>query len=227
MIFIKMKKLKYFLPVVFFISFFQGNAQRRDGDIYHQLGIQAGVTYGGILTEDFNTYNRYGFIGGLTTRATYDNFIIIYGINFFESNTVMNISETPTGQFSEIDFKATGVQLNLFAGYKLFGEHLSIEGGPVLQVNSKWKPDRGFENYYVEGYSFQAKDLEEISRVNFNAAANLSAGFRSIKFWFQYQYGVNNIFSKLNSGDLRNKDSRSADLNGHLGLAAAGIVIYL
>lgn len=227
MSYIKIMNLKYFLLAVFAFTFFQINAQRR-GDIYNRLGIQAGLTYGGIQTEDFKTSNRYGFIGGLTTRATvYNNFLVIYGVNFFQSNTGMHISETASGTFSEIDFKATGVQLNLFVGHKIFGENLSIEIGPVLQVNSKWKPDRGFEDYYVEGYDIQAKDLEEISKVNLNAAVNISTGFRSLKFWFQYQYGVNNIFGKLNSGDLRIKDSRAADLNGHMGLAAAGIVIYL
>lgn len=213
---------------IFAFSFLQMNAQRRDNDMYNRLGFQAGITYGGIQTDNFKTMERTGFFGGLTTRATvYNNFLVIYGVNFFQSNTGMSLSEPPSGLFQEVDFKATGVQLNLFAGHKIFGEYLSIEVGPVLQINSKWKPNEEFEDYYVEGYSLQAKDLEDISRVNLNAAANLSAGFSSFKFWFQYQYGVNNIFGKLNSEDLKNKDSRATDLNGHLGLAAAGIVIYL
>lgn len=225
--YIKMKSLKFIVSVIFLVSVLSLNAQRRDGDMYNRLGVQVGATYGGIRTEDFNTAERTGFIGGLTTRATvYNNFLVIYGVNFFQSNTGMNISQVPSGQYSEIDFKATGVQLNLFAGHKIYKENLSLEIGPVLQVNSKWKPDRQYADYYVEGYSIQAKDLEGISGVNINAAANLSAGFRSFKFWFQYQYGINNIFKKLNSGDLRTIDSRAADLNGHLNLAAAGIVVY-
>lgn len=223
-----MKRLEFYVLAIFLFFFLQMNAQRRDADMYNRLGFQAGITYGGIQTNNFETTVRTGFIGGLTTRATaYNNFLVIYGVNFFQSNTGIRISETPSGQFQEVDFKATGVQLNLFAGHKIFGEHLSIEAGPVLQINSKWKPNEEFGDYYVEGYLLQAKDLEGISRVNLNAAVNLSAGFSSIKFWFQYQYGVNNIFKNLNSEDLRSIDSRAAYLNGHLGLAAAGIVIYL
>lgn len=203
-------------------------AQNRYGDSYNRLGIQAGITYGGINSDDFNTSENTGFMAGLTTRATvYNNFILIYGVNFYQFQTGINVMETQVSQIAVADFKATGVQINLFGGHKIIGEHLSFEVGPVLQINSKWKPEKEFENYFIEGYNLQAADLEEISRVNFNVAGNLSAGFRDVKFWFQYQYGVNNIFSKLNSEGLENKDSRAANLNGHLGFATAGIVVYL
>ncbi|MFO7721419.1 MAG: hypothetical protein R6W85_13410 [Gillisia sp.] len=203
-------------------------AQIRYGDSYNRLGIQAGITYGGINSDDFNTSENTGFMAGLTTRATvYNNFILIYGVNFYQFQTGINVMETQVSQIAVADFKATGVQINLFGGHKIIGEHLSFEVGPVLQINSKWKPEKEFENYFIEGYNLKASDLEEISRVNFNVAGNLSAGFRDVKFWFQYQYGVNNIFSKLNSEGLENKDSRAANLNGHLGFATAGIVVYL
>ncbi len=222
-----MQKLKVFLGAAVMICALAVNAQNRYGDSYNRLGIQAGITYGGINSDDFNTSKNTGFMAGLTTRAAvYNNFIIIYGVNFYEFNTGINIKETPTSQSSAADFKTTGVQINLFGGHKIIGEHLSFEAGPVLQINSKLKPEKEFENYFIEGYDLQAEDLEEISRVNFNVAGNISAGFRDVKFWFQYQYGVNNIFSKLNSEGLENKDSRAANLNGHLGLATAGIVVY-
>lgn len=223
-----MRNLTVFMVGVFMISTLGGKAQSRYGDSYNRLGIQAGITYGGINSEDFNTSEKTGYMAGLTTRATvYNNFIIIYGINFYEFKTGINVMETQASESSVADFKATGVQINLFGGHKIIGEHLSFEAGPILQVNSKWKPEKEFENYFIEGYDLQAEDLEEISRVNLNIAGNISAGFRDLKFWFQYQYGVNNIFSKLNSEGLENKDSRAVNLNGHLGLATAGIVVYL
>lgn len=222
-----MKKFKVFMAVMLVICTLGAQAQYNYGDSYNRLGIQAGITYGGINSDDFNTSEKTGYMAGLTTRAAvYNNFIVIYGVNFYEFKTGINVRETQDSPFSEADFKVSGVQLNLFAGHKIFGEHLSIEAGPILQISSKWKPEKEFENYFIEGYDLQAVDLEEISRVNFNVAGNISGGFRDVKLWLQYQYGVNNIFSKLNSEGLENKDSRAANLNGHLGLATAGIVVY-
>lgn len=223
-----MRNLTVFMAGIFMFCAFTLKAQNRYGDSYNRLGIQAGITYGGINSDDFNTSEKSGYMAGLTTRAAvYNNFLVIYGVNFYEMKTGINVMETPNSPSSVTDFKTTGVQLNLFGGHKVIGEYLSIEAGPILQINSKWKPEKEFESYFIEGYDLQASDLEEISRINFNVAGNISAGFRDVKFWFQYQYGVNNIFSKLNSEGLENKDSRAANLNGHLGLATAGIVVYL
>ncbi|MGM1054701.1 MAG: hypothetical protein ACQEWG_02310 [Bacteroidota bacterium] len=223
-----MRNLTVFMVGMFMICALGVEAQNRYGDSYNRLGIQAGISYGGIKSDDFITSETTGFMAGLTTRATvYNNFIIIYGVNFFQFKTGINIMETQASKAAVADFKATGVQINLFGGHKIIGEHLSFEAGPVLQINSKWKPEKEFENYFIEGYDLQAKNLEEISRVNLNVAGNISAGFRDVKLWVQYQYGVNNIFSKLNSEELENKDSRAANLNGHLGVATAGIVVYL
>jgi hypothetical protein len=205
------------------------NAQRRFNDNYNRLGIQAGITHGGINSDNFNTSPKTSYMAGLTTRASFKKqFLIIYGVNFYEFNTSMtgnktNLLQNPT----EIDFNVTGVQLNLFLGTKIFGEYLSIEAGPVLQVNSKMTTEDRYKNYFIEDYKIQAEDLEDISKINLNLAANISAGIRDVKFWFQYQYGVNNIFKVLNSKELENKDSRATNLKAHMGFATAGIVVYL
>ena len=168
-------------------------------------------------------------MAGLTTRASfYRNFLIIYGVNFYEFKTGLtgyetNLLQSPT----EIDFNVTGVQLNLFLGTKIFGEYLSIEAGPVLQINSKMTTEDRYKNYFVEDYNLQAEDLEDISKINLNLAANISAGIRDVKFWVQYQYGVNNIFKGLNTKELENKDSRATNLKVNMGFATAGIVVYL
>lgn len=86
------------------------NAQNSYGDSYNRLGIQAGITYGGINSDDFNTSKNTGYMAGLTTSAkVYNNFIIIYGVNFYEFNTELNTMETSTSQSSVVDFNTTGV----------------------------------------------------------------------------------------------------------------------
>ncbi len=204
-------------------------AQNRNygGDSYNRLGIQAGVTHGGIESDNFTTTKNTGFMAGLTTRANvWNNFLVVYGVNFYSMKTGMMGHSVASTQMENIDFKTTGVPLNLFAGHKIINEHLSIEAGPILQINSKWEVDKEFENYLIEDYIITAKDLEEVSRVNLNVAGNISAGFPDVKIWVQYQYGVSNFLKNLNESDLQTKEPRAANLEGHLGMATAGVVYY-
>lgn len=215
------------LSIFIFTQFSQAQRRNFGGDSYNKLGAQVGITFGGIESDNFNTSKAIGIMGGLTTRANvYNNFLLVYGVNFYSMSTGIMGHALGSNEFTEIDFKTTGVQLNLFAGHKIIGEHLSIEVGPILQVNSKWTVDNQYKNYLIEDYILSTKDLEEISRVNFNVAAALSGGFRDVKIWLQYQYGVTNFMKDLNDGDLQNIDPRAANLEGHLGLATAGVVYY-
>lgn len=221
--------LVFKLSVILFglLCSFQANAQNRYSGTYNRIGIQAGITHGGIGTTNFVITPKPGFTAGLTTRANvYNNLLIIYGVNFHEFKMGIESRAEGSGEPVEIDFKATGAQLNLFLGHKLIGEHLSIEAGPVLQINSKLETEKQYQEHYINAYDIQTKDLEDISRINFNVAGSISGGFRSFKVWLQYQYGVSNILKDLNSKELENKDSRATDLEGHSGLATAGILMY-
>tara|TARA_R100000935_G_scaffold57508_1_gene91594 strand:- start:90 stop:758 length:669 start_codon:yes stop_codon:yes gene_type:complete len=220
-------RLLFILLVGIFCSISSYSQPRLTGDSYNRLGIQAGVNYTQLQSDTFLFKHRLGLMAGFTTRAnTVNNFLMIYGVNFYQFNTgidaITEDSQTP----AEIDFKATGVQLNLFLGHKLIGEHLSVEAGPVIQINSKLIPEKGKENYKLRDYDLVAEDLQDISRLNFNLAANVSFGFPSLKFWCQYQYGITNMLRNLDLEELQNKDSRITSLKGNLGMAVAGIVVY-
>ncbi len=219
---------KLLVLVIFFLCTLQGFSQWREtGDSYNRLGIQGGLTYTRLISEEFTYKPQLGFMGGLSTRAnTFRKVIVIYGVNFFQFNSSMQVLD-PASQPAEIDFKATGVQLNLFVGHKLIGEHLSIEAGPVLQFNGKWSPEAGKEDYMLQEYNLKASDIEDVSKINLNLAASLSAGVAGVKIWFQYQYGLTNMYRDLDIAALKNKDSRITPLKGNLGMAMTGIVIYL
>lgn len=217
----------FFMVFLLLLSLPSVSQRRITGDEYNRLGLQAGITYGGIKSNSIPTVDKTGFMAGFTTRAnTFENFIIIYGVNFYQFNQGVMLLAPGNQVSEEIEFKTTGVQLNLFGGMKILGEHLSIHGGPVLQLNGKWKPETRYENYTVEGYDLVAGDLENISPVNFNLAGNLSTGFRSFKLWFQYQYGISNVLRRLNTAELQQKDSRAANLKGKMGFATAGMVFF-
>lgn len=222
-------KLKYSLFLILaglFIS--SAEAQRKfPPNSYNRLGIQGGITYGNIYSKDFSFIDQYGYTAGLTTRATAGEYIFfIYGVNLYEFNSGMEVIEPVSLQPEEIDFKATGVQINFFVGHKLIKEHLSFEIGPLVQINSKLSPEEGKENYILKEYDLTAMDLEEISRMNFSLAAGISAGLPGVKIWAQYQFGLSNLFSKLNYEELREKDPTVTSFRGNMRMAAAGLVIY-
>ena len=220
-------KCAFFLLAGMFFSLNVYCQSRLTGDSYNRLGVQAGVNYTKFHSDNLNFKSRPGLMAGLTTRAnTVNKFLVIYGVNFYQFNTAMDILGENSLESVEMDFKATGVQINLFLGHKLIGEHLSIEAGPVFQLNSKLIPEEGKENYYLREYNLVAADLQDISRVNLNLAANISLGFPSVKFWCQYQYGVTNTFRNLDMEALQNKDSRLTTLKGNLGMAVAGMLVY-
>lgn len=97
----------------------------------------------------------------------------------------------------------------------------------MLQINSKWKPNREFEDYNVENYLLRRKTLEKFQVWASMLRRTFKRDSAASKFRFQYQYGLNNLFEKLNSEDLKTKDPRAVDINGKFGPAAAEIVIYL
>ena len=220
-------KYAFFLLTGLFFSLNAYCQPRFTGDSYNRLGIQAGVSYTQFHSDKLTFKSRPGLMAGLTTRAnTVNKFLVIYGVNFYQFNTSMDVLQENSRETLEMDFKATGVQLNLFMGHKLIGEHLSIEAGPVFQINSKLIPEEGKENYTLQDYNLVAADLEDISRVNFNLAVNVSMGFPAVKLWCQYQYGVTNTFRNIDMEALQNKDSRLTTLKGNLGMAVAGMVVY-
>lgn len=204
------------------------HAQRKfPANSYNRLGVQGGLTYGNIHSDDFQFIDQMGYTAGLTTRATAGKKIFfIYGVNFYEFNTGLETLTPISLEPEEIDFKTTGVQFNFFVGHKLIEEYLSFEIGPLLQLNSKFIPEEGRENYRLKDYDLVASDLEEISRMNFSLAAGVSGGLSKIKLWIQYQYGFSNLFNTLDYVELREKDPTVPSFKGNMRMAAAGIVFY-
>lgn len=204
------------------------HAQRKfPANSYNRLGIQGGLTYGNIQSKDFQFIDQVGYTAGLTTRATAgEKIFFIYGVNFYELKSGLEALEPVSLEPENIDFKATGVQINFFVGHKLIEEYLSFEAGPLVQINSKLSPEEGKENYVLQEYDLIASDLEEISRMNFSLAAGLSGGLPGLKLWIQYQYGLSNLFSKYNYAELREKDPAIPSFKGNMRMAAAGLVFY-
>ena len=184
----------------------QSFSQRNYND-YNRVGITGGVTFFDINTSDLVTEQGTGFAGGFTTRGSFrNNFDLIYGLSFFSSKIgVQGSSEART---QSIQYSIQAAQLGFLGSYNIVKHHLSLEFGPILNVNSKMELDsKSFEDYILEGYTtLRAQDIEDISRINFRLAGGVTAGIESLRVSAMYQYGVTNILGKLNDNGLENKD---------------------
>lgn len=208
----------------------QVQAQYRSTD-YNRLGLQAGYVIFDLSTENLETVRTNGFSGGFSTRgAFYNNFDLIYGIDFIQSEVgVMARPDNTQTEVSEVAYTLRGAQIRLTGSYLILGEHLSIEFGPVFMINSKAElNDKSKEEFILSGYEFlQAQDIQEWSRFNLNGLIGVTAGFERLRLTANYQYGVLNTLNRLNRENLQEKDPAAVDFKGNLGLFTAGIVFYL
>src|SRR5690606_34351619 len=75
--------LKSLCLVIFFLFFFQQTFAQRNFDGYNFLGVQGGITFFDIQTDDLVTKQQTGFTAGFTTRGAFrNNFDLIYGVSF-------------------------------------------------------------------------------------------------------------------------------------------------
>lgn len=215
--------LKYLLFVTFFIFFsLQVSAQNRRAD-YNRIGLTGGITFFDIATDDFVTQQTSGFLGGFTTRGAYrNNFDIIYGINFSSQKVAIQANPGTNTQF--VNYTIQGAQLKLLASYHIIKYHLTLEFGPLLQVNGKMKLDSEREkDYLIEGFNnLRAEQIQNISPINGHLLGGLMAGFKSFKLSAHYQYGFTNTFNKLNSEGLERQDFK-----GNTSLIFVGAVVYI
>jgi hypothetical protein len=113
----------------------------------------------------------------------------------------------------ETNYKLTAAQLSFLFSYVIFENNLSIEFGPAVQVNDKFKIDSAQEDYKISGNSsFIAKDLTTISKFNFYPVVGLTVGVKHVRLNISYQYGVNNMLGGLNG----NFKGNASVLNGNL-----------
>ncbi|WP_339611531.1 hypothetical protein [uncultured Planktosalinus sp.] len=202
----------------------QIHSQRNYGE-FNVIGVSAGITLYDINTDDLSTKSKESFMFGLQMRGNvYNNFDMMYGVAFYDTNLSVLANSTPEGGVQrELNYNIQSAQISVLWGYKIIREHLSIEAGPVLNINGNLTlKDTQFEDYFIDEYSsIQAIDLENISKVNFHVAAGLTAGFRNFRVFSQYQYGVTNMLNKLNSSNLENKDFK-----GNASLITIGVTAY-
>lgn len=223
--------LKNLLFVTISLLFMQQVSAQRNYDQYNLIGVWGGLALYDINTSNFVTDQGKGFIMGFTTRgAVYNNFDLIYGINFVQREVGIfatdDRSAAPLLPEQFVDYTISGAQISLLGSYNIVRDYLSLEFGPILDVNGKMKLKRdGFDDYLIDGYdNLRAKDISNISRVHVLAAGGITAGLRNFRLQAQYQYGLTNIFQRFN--DTAEIEKSKGEFKGNASTIIVGAVFY-
>ena len=212
-----MKRLYFTYFLLSSVSLLFSQYNYRDSN---RIGISFGVNQFDLNTNDFQTKPGTGWNGGLSMRGNYhDNWDMVYTMQFSENNFSV---ATNSGFITEdTNYKLASAQISLMWSYKIVESHLSLEFGPMVQVNGKLNVEKGKENNIISGTTLLAKDILAISQFNFYPVIGITAGVRHVRLNVSYQYGVNNMLGNLNNKNL------GYSFKGNPGILNGNLIIYL
>ena len=187
----------------------------------NRIGITFGVNQFTMNTNNFHSTPDMGWNAGLSIRGNfYNDWDMVYALQFSENNfTVATKSFFLANE--EVNYKLPSAQISLQLSYKLIENHLSVEFGPLVQVNGKFKIDSNKENNNISGTTLLAKDIVDISKFNFYPTVGITAGVRHFRVNVSYQYGLNNMLENLNTKNL------GVNFKGNPGIINGDLILYL
>lgn len=213
-----MRKISFTLFFIFISITAFSQYKYRDSN---RIGISFGVNQFNLNTDNFQTKPDLGWNAGLSMRGNfYNNWDMVYNIQFSENNFSVATNTLTLAQ-EVVNYKLASAQVSLQVSYKLVENHLSIEFGPIVQVNGKLNIDNTDENNVITGTTLLAKDIREISNFNFYPTVGITFGVRHFRANVSYQYGVNNMLENLNNKNL------GVNFKGNPGILNGNLIIYL
>ena len=213
-----MRKISLSLVFVFCTITAFSQFKYRDSN---RLGISFGVNQFTLNTDNFETKPELGWNAGLCMRGNfYNNWDMVYAIQFSENNFSV-ATNSLTSAKEDVNYKLASAQITLQASFKIIENHLSIEFGPIVQVNGKLNMDNNDANNVISGTTLLAKDIREISNFNFHPTVGITAGVRHFRANVSYQYGLNNMLANLNNKNL------GVNFKGNSGIINADLILYL
>ncbi|TBX71197.1 PorT family protein [Flavobacterium silvisoli] len=192
----------------------------RDGN---RIGLSFGVSQTALFTNNFSTKPEMGFAGGLSVRGNYyNNWSMIYGMQFFSNNF-----STESTLNQKIKYNLSGVQIRLLLSYNVIQDHVSIDFGPVLQINGKLKTESANDSKTIKGTLLKASQIEDISPISGNFYLGCSAGSKTIRAVIFYEYGFTNILNRLNKDSDLKPLNNGDKFKGNLGSINGQVIINL
>ncbi len=212
------KKMTIFLLLISSLGFAQYGDKSGN-----RIGISAGISQTTLFTSNFDTKPELGFAGGLSVRGNYyNNWSMIYGMQFFSNNFSL---ESTLNQ--KIKYNVQGVQVRILFSYNVVQDHVSIDFGPVLQINGKLQLPTSDKTMTIKGTMLKADDIVDVSTVSGNFYIGGSAGGKIIRAVLFYEYGFTNFLNKLNKGDSLQALNNGDSFKGNLGTINAQVIFNL
>lgn len=209
------------LTLLFLLSSTYAFSQYKYRDA-NRIGIIFGMNQMDVNTKNFTTKPEIGWNLGLSVRGNfYNDFDMVYCIQFSE-----NKFSVPTlnalSKKMDVEYKLPSAQISLMLSYKIVENHLSVEFGPVVQVNGDLVLDTKYEKNIISGTTLLAKDIVDISKFNFYPAIGITAGVKHFRANIQYLYCVTNTF-----GNLNNQEGITTKFKANPGIISGNLIIYL
>ncbi|MFV5701400.1 PorT family protein [Flavobacterium sp. XS2P12] len=187
----------------------------------NRIGISFGVNQFTLNTNNFQTKPATGWNAGLSMRGNfYNNWDMVYAMQFSENNFSVATRSLFLAN-KDVNYKLASAQISLQLSYKLIENNLSVEFGPLVQVNGKFKVAAENENNIISGTTLLAKDIVDISKFNFYPTVGITFGVRHFRANLSYQYGVNNMLENLNNKNL------GVNFKGNPGIINGNLILYL
>ena len=187
----------------------------------NRIGITFGVNQFTLNTSNFPTTPDMGWNAGLSIRGNfYNDWDMVYALQFSENNFKV-ATKSPFLSNKEVNYKLPSAQISLQLSYKFIENHLSVEFGPIVQVNGKFNIDAENENNIISGTTLLAKDIVDISKFNFYPTVGITFGVRHFRANVSYQYGLNNMLENLNNKNL------GVNFKGNPGIINGNLILYL
>lgn len=182
----------------------------------NMIGVTLGLNQFTVNTSDLEATPGQGWNVGLSMRGNfYNDWDALWGIQFSEYNFKV-ATLTPTFQNRETNFKLPCANVTFQLSYKFIENHLSVEFGPMVQINGKLAVEKTDETYLIKGNeAYTAKDLTNIGNFSFYPLVGITAGVRNVRLNVSYQYGINNIFGKVDG-----------NFTGHASVINGNVVFY-
>ena len=212
------KKMTVLLLMISSFGFSQYG--QKDGN---RIGISAGVSQTTLFTSNFNATPELGFAGGFSVRGNYYNdWSMIYGMQFFANNFSLEATFD-----QKIKYSIQGVKVRLLLSYNVVEDHVSLDFGPVLQINGKLGVAASDESKVIKGTLLKADQIVDVSPISGNFYLGCSAGSKTVRAVIFYEYGFTNILNKLNKDENLQGFNNNDSFKGNLGVINAQVVFNL
>lgn len=213
-----------FLMALVALSSCAATAQYRYRDS-NRIGIIGGINQLSLNTDNFNANPEMGWNLGLSMRGNfYNNFDMVYAMQFSENKFSVPTTTAVTFQKKDVHYKLPSAQISLMLSYKIVEHYLSVEFGPMLQINDKFKidDDKNATNT-IDGTILKAGDIVKISKFNFYPVVGITAGVKHVRVNVQYAYGVTNMLGNLNDSET----NPGVNFKGNAGILSGNLIVYL